>query len=226
MEDISIKVLIAYDQGLVAYGLEALLTKHKDINVVAIFENGDELHSKIAGLTADILIIELTNWIFRHFEYVKLIHNRFPNLKLLILSELISHNQLENLMPHIHGYVLRTCSSEKVFTAIHEIFSSGKYLCSKAIDVFFGDEKKHDHELDLTVREKEILTGWLTTKDNYELANQLNISQSTVRSHLKNIRQKLGNLNHSQLMNFTCRENIIKGKFKPLCCNCKAYQNC
>lgn len=226
MENASIKVLIAYDQGLLAEGLEAMFARRKDIQVLATFENGNSMNNKISEFQADILIVELTNWLAQHFEYIRLIHNTFPNLKMLIISELISHSQLEAIMPHIHGYILRTCSSEKIFFAIHEIFGSGKYLCSKAINVYFGDKKNHEVEFELTEREKEILTGWLTTKDNNELAIQLNISQSTVRSHLKNVRHKLGNVNHSQLMNFACRENIINGKFKPLCRNCCANQNC
>lgn len=226
MENANIKVLIAYDQALIADGLEALFYRHKDINLVASFENGNGLNNSISQFQADILIVELTNWISQHFEYIQIIHNTFPDLKLLIISELISHGQLEALMPLIHGYILRTCSSEKIFFAIREIHGSGKYLCSRAIDVYFGDEKNHDADFELTEREKEILTGWLSTKDNDELASQLNISQSTVRSHLKNIREKLGNISHNQMMNFACRENIINGKFKPLCSNCKAYHNC
>lgn len=226
MENAHIKVLIAYDQGLLADGLEALLSRHKDFIVISSFENGKGLNEKISQHQADILIIELTNWISQHFEYIQIIHSTFPGLKLLIISELISHGQLEVLMPLIHGYILRTCSSEKVFFAIREIYGSGKYLCSRAVDVYFGDEKNHNNEFELTEREKEILTGWLSTKDNNELASQLNISQSTVRSHLKNIRQKLGNVNHNQMMNYACKENMINGKFKPLCSNCKAYHNC
>jgi len=222
-DNVNIKILIAYDQSLVAEGLAALLSKQKDLSVIEVFENNSVLNLKLEEYDADILIVELSSWVIQHFEYIKTIHNSYPALKLLILSELIEHRQLEELMPHIHGYILKTCSSEKVFFAIREIFGSGKYLCSKAIDVYFRNENDKQTELDLTSREKEILTGWLTTKNNNELAMQLNISQSTVRTHLKNIRQKLGDVNHIQLMNYACRENILKGKFKPICNNCRSF---
>ncbi|HZL11473.1 MAG TPA: response regulator transcription factor [Prolixibacteraceae bacterium] len=218
----TIKILISYDQQLVAEGLASILLNQKDIRVNDLFENNSFWDKKILDYQADILIIEFHNWYSKHFEYIKRIHEHFPELKLLILSDPITHYQLDKIMQNIHGYILKTCSSETVIFAIREIFGSGKYLCSREIDIIFGSANNNESELELTIREKEILANWLTSKDNNELAEKLNISYSTVRTHIKNIRQKLGAVTHAQLMNFACRENIRMGNYKPVCENCKS----
>ncbi|MFA5328340.1 MAG: response regulator transcription factor [Prolixibacteraceae bacterium] len=219
----TIKILISYDQRLVAEGLASILSKQKDIRILALLENDSFWEKNISANEVDILILELDNWCTKHFDFTKRIHEYFPDLKILILSEIIKHSHLDNLMPNIDGYVLRTCSSETVVFAIREIFSSGKYLCAEEIDVIFGGNNKNESGLELTAREREILANWLTSKDNNDLARKLNISHSTVRTHIKNIRQKLGAVTHVQLMNYACRENISMGNFNPVCENCKSY---
>lgn len=224
-ENTPIKVLISYDQSLVAEGLAAILSKQKDIRVIEFFENDLFCNKNISDYDVDILILEVCNWSTQYFDYVKSIRGSSQNLKLLIISDIITHRQLDSLMPYINGYILRTCSSETVIFAIHEIFVSGKYLCSREIDILFGSTGNNDAELDLTLREKEILANWLTSKDCNELAQNLNISNSTVRTHMKNIRQKLGAISHIQLMSYACRENILTDKFKPFCDYCKSFSN-
>lgn len=220
-----IRVLISYDQSLVGEGLVAILSKQKDMSVVEFFENDLSGNRKIANYAVDIFILEFSNWNIQCYEYVKSVRESSPGLKILIISEIITHRLLEALMRYVNGYVLRTCSSETVVFAIREIFISGKYLCSREIDILFGGSQDCDVEVELTSREREILANWLISRDNNELAKSLNISHSTVRTHLKNIRQKLGAISHIQLMNYACRENILMGRFKPLCNYCKAYSS-
>ncbi|WP_163708180.1 response regulator transcription factor [Mangrovibacterium lignilyticum] len=220
-----INVLILYDQQLLAEGLRAILSNQKEINVLGTLKNNSSWNESISEYNADILIVELCHLHPVQVNHIKQIHESFPNLGLLVLSEIIAHKQLDELMPHIGGFMLRTCSAKKTVFAIHEIFAGGKYICAKAIDFIFGCNNgcSKNVEFDLTLREKEILANWLTSKDNSELAETLNISHSTVRTHLKNIRQKLGPVTHIQLMTYACRENVIQGNFKPVCKNCMLF---
>lgn len=218
-----INVLVAYDQELLGDGLAALLSRPKDVHVSGLIKNDLCWKKNMTEYDADILVIEFARFQTQQMEYIKQISDAFPNMKILIISEIIPHKLLDELLHYIHGYVLRNCTSEKFLYAVHEIYNAGRYICAKAIDAIFCCSNSPEVKFDLTFREKEILASWLTSKDNKELADQLNISHSTVRTHLKNIRQKLGTLSHIEFMNYACRENLLQGNFKPVCKNCRLY---
>ncbi len=221
----SIKILLAYDQQLIADGLECILSNQKDIIVVRSVNNDEDIFRLISKLKLDIIILEYSMWFDKHLEIILKLHSLFVDLKILIVSELLPQEIMKMIMPYIHGYLMRTCSSGRVILAIHEVFESGKYLCPRVLDEYFDDSRKDGSSSKLTLREKEVLKVWIESKNNSEIANDLYISESTVRSHLKNIREKLGNLNHLQMMIYACSKNIINRDFKPTCPHCRLHSS-
>jgi len=218
-----IKVLIAFDQLLVAEGLEAILSDHGDIKVVGLLENSGDINNLVSKQLPDIIIFEFSIWLSKHTDYLIKFRNAFPELRIIILSELISQELLDEIMPNIDGYLIRTCAAEKVILAIHEVYTSGKYLCPKALEEYFNGSGKTYNNSKLSAREKEILGTWLRSKNNIDMADKLNISESTVRTHLKNIREKLGNINHVEMMVYACKENASNRNFVPICPNCRSF---
>ena len=218
-----IRVLISFDQRLVADGLSAILSRYKDFYLCGQLKHKTVPLEELSEYGADVLIIELCDMSVKNIEFVRQVHQSNPELKLLIVSCPVSHTFLEELMHFCNGYLLRTCSSEKVIRAITEICESGKYLCPQLIDTLLKDDHKDMVEIELTARENEILALWFTLNSNLEIADQLNISSATVRSHIKNIRQKFGNASQLQMMIYACQENILPGKFKPMCPNCRSF---
>ena len=217
------RILISFDQQLVADGLSAILSKSKDFYLCGQLKHRSESFDKLSDYRADLLIIERCDMSVKNIEFIRQIRQSNPELKLLVISCPISHTFLEEIMHFTNGYLLRTCSSEKLTRAIIEIIESGKYLCPQLIDTLLKDDHKDLVEMELTARENEVLALWFTLKSNVEIADQLNISNATVRSHIKNIRQKFGNASQLQMMIYACQENILPGKFKPMCPNCRSF---
>ncbi|QIA08058.1 LuxR C-terminal-related transcriptional regulator [Draconibacterium halophilum] len=215
------KILVAYDQKLVADCISSYLIHHKHIQIVGMVNNQNNTFITINELRPDLIILEFMLWSAKNFEYISKLKLQFPNVKLLVISELISHELMEMIMPLINGYVVKTCSAEKVIEAIHEIVNSGKYLCPKAVDKFFSCSKHDQSESTLTYREKQVLSTWVTEETHNGIANSLHISKSTVRTHLKNIREKLGIVNHLQMMIYACKYNLLGNQHKPICPNCR-----
>ncbi|WP_163325264.1 response regulator transcription factor [Draconibacterium mangrovi] len=215
------KVLIAYDQKLVAECLKIYLAQHEHFEIIGMVDNGENLLEAIAELRPDLVIIEFKLWSIKYIGYMSNLNLKFPHLKILVISELISHELMVKIMPFINGYIVKSCSAEKIILAIQEIESSGKYLCPKALDKFFSCSKSEQNDSNLTSREKQILGTWITEETHNAVATSLNISESTVRTHLKNIREKLGSINHLQMMIYACQHNLINDKHKPICPNCR-----
>lgn len=219
----SIDILVSYDQCMVAEGLEAILSKHKQFCLSDLMKNNINLHSTIGTEKPDLLIIEFSNISKRSIDYLIQLHKTLPKLKILVISDVPPHEFLKSIMNSIDGYLIRSCSSDKLILAIHEIMTTGKYICSQLIPVLFEEDSQNNHQIELTLREKEILSQLFIAKDNLEIAETLNISQTTVRTHLKNIRNKFGDINQIQMMHYACNKSLHKDNCMPLCPNCKFY---
>ncbi|WP_321316586.1 response regulator transcription factor [Labilibaculum sp.] len=221
----SISILISYDQCMIAEGFQAVLTNHKQFHVYGLRKNKSDLTDFISSNQTDLLIVEIADISKNSIHYINKIHRSLPKLKIIIISGIPPHELLKQLVNITNGYLLRTCSSAKLFLAIKEIFESGKYICSQLIPILFNNDQPSNHNINLTVREKEILSLLFTTKDNSEIAKNLNISQTTVRTHLKNIRNKFGDFNQIQMMRYACNNALHKNDCIPLCPNCKFFCN-
>ncbi len=217
------KILLAFDQKLVADCIKSYLSHHKHLQIIGEIKNDDDPSKSIGDLNPDLIIFEFVLWSVKYLDYMSKLNLLFPSLKILIVSELISQQLMVKIMPFINGYVVKTCSAEKILLAIQEINNSGKYLCPKAVDNFFKCQRNVEDDSSLTGRDKQILSAWMEEETNNEVANALNISVSTVRTHLKNIREKLGNVNHLQMMIYACKHNLLGRKHKPICPNCRFF---
>ena len=219
----TIRILISYDQQIVAEGIGAVLSKEKRVDICGLKPNKrDQLTN--GDLTIDFWILEFCNVSACQMEHIRQIRHANPGLKLLVVTSPLLRSAMVDLMQLVHGLVIRSCSSDKLLTAIYEIEETGKYLSPKAVRALF--EENGDGSLvknDLTSREKEILSAWLTCRDNAEISDRLNISGTTVRTHLKNIREKFGCANQIQMMTYACKENLLPKNFKPICPNCRCY---
>ncbi|WP_372643360.1 DNA-binding response regulator [Ancylomarina sp.] len=218
-----INISILYDQLLIAEGFKAILSNVNGLHVSKLTENNAKYNQSINPLEIDLFIIELSDISKQNIEYVNCLRESFPNQKTLVVSGSLTRELLEYLISIVNGYMLRTCSSEKLILAIHEIIENDNFLCSQLIPILFDNNHKNGFNIDLTKREKEILSLLYTTNHNSEIAEILNISQTTVRTHLKNIRHKSGNKNEVQMMRYACNKNLLKENCIPLCPNCRFY---
>jgi len=218
-----INISIHYDQLLIAEGLKAVLSNQEQLHVVYLTENKIKVNKTINPPEIDVIIIELSDISRQNIEFVNCLRKSYPNQKLLVVSGSLTRELLESLINIVNGYLLRTCSSDKLILAIHEIFEGRKYLCSQLFPILLEDNHDNGFNIDLTTREREVLSLLYTTKHNLEIAEKLNISQTTVRTHIKNIRHKSGNKNEVQLMRYACNKNLLKDNCIPLCQNCRFF---
>lgn len=219
-----IDICICYDQRLVAEGVASVLSKLKDIRIQGVVNNQTkDLYEWVGTNDPDLIIMELAYIAPSSIKIIEKFHQSFPQTKLLVISGLVCHRFLETLMHVIDGYLIRTCSAEKIALAINEIMESGKYLCPQLLNTLM-DKDEHGHPAqNLTAREKEILALWASSETTVQIADNLNISPTTVRTHLKNIRDKFGSSNQVKMIFHACKENIINGASHPICPYCKSF---
>lgn len=219
-----INIYISYDQRLVAEGIASVLSKMKEFRIQGVVNNQTKtLYEWVSTNDPDLIIMELAYIAPSSIEMIEKIHQSFPQTKLLVISGLVCHRFLETLMHLIDGYLIRTCSSEKISLAINEIMESGKYLCPQLINTLMDNDKLDQPAQNLTAREREILALWASSETTSQIADNLNISSTTVRTHLKNIRGKFGSSSQVKMMFHACKENMINGDSHPICSYCKSF---
>jgi DNA-binding NarL/FixJ family response regulator len=216
-------LLIGYHQRILADALSAVFNNIKDFALAGVVPIGDELLDKIRVYESDILVLEFDSLSFLNLNYIKKIRQLNHNLKILILSDIVSRSLLEKWLPEIDGYMLKSCSAEEFIFAIRKVSASEKFLCSRVATSLFKQEQHSFDNIFLTEREREILVLMLLMENNRRIANKLNISESTVRTHRKNIRHKFGAANQIQLLRYACRERLLPDHAYPICPNCRIH---
>ena len=219
-----ISFLIAYNNRLHAEGLKSMIDDDAHYQVTDMIENGLNLIQAINSKKIDLLIIDLVYPAWDSIEYIKEIKRNNKRLKILLISDLIKNGMLSDMLyTEIEGYILHTCSKRDLNTAIIKILDNERYICTTITSQVFrktGQNTFNNEKFILTVREKEVLSFLIKMNSNKSIAEQLNISELTVKTHRKNIMKKFGSKNLLSLVRYACRENLLNGKNDDFCKGC------
>lgn len=127
---------------------------------------------------------------------MKLIKNRFPEIEIIILTVYHdSHKIFDSLCAGASGYLLKHTSLQEIKEAIEVSLHGGSpmspQIARKVINYFKGNSGEKKNEVELTEREQEIVVGLVDGLSYKMIADRMNISIDTVRTHIRNIYKKL-----------------------------------
>lgn len=211
----SVKVMLADDHVLMREGIRHLLEYDGSIEVIQEANDGIECLEKLKDVTPDILLLDINMPDMNGIEVLEELKRTNNPLKVLILTV---HSEVEYLVKAIdigaNGYILKDSGSSELKQAINLIMQGECYiqpsllpaLNSRLINRDIDKEKLES----LTKRELEILTQVSGGMFNKEIANNLNISERTVKNHISNIFKKIDVSDRTQAAVFAIRNNIVK----------------
>lgn len=211
----SVKVMLADDHVLMREGIRHLLEYDGSIEVIQEANDGIECLEKLKDVTPDILLLDINMPDMNGIEVLEELKRTNNPLKVLILTV---HSEVEYLIKAIdigaNGYILKDSGSSELKQAINLIMQGECYiqpsllpaLNSRLINRDIDKEKLES----LTKRELEILTQVSGGMFNKEIANNLNISERTVKNHISNIFKKIDVSDRTQAAVFAIRNNIVK----------------
>ncbi|CAM1343165.1 response regulator [Tenacibaculum amylolyticum] len=209
-----IRLLIADDHVLFLEGIKKLLQTNPKFEVVETVTNGIALLEALKKKTVDIVILDLSMPEMDGIEACKHMRNKFPDIKILILS---THSHLQLVVRLIKygvsGYLLKNIVQEELFLALEEIYKGNTYF-SKEIQ-----EKKEDNDrkirihknsiTELSRREKEILLLIVAENTTQEIADKIFISTNTVNTHRRNLLSKLNVKNTAGLVKYAYENGLV-----------------
>ncbi len=215
MEAETIKILIADDHPVVREGLIAMLSREPDFKVVGEAKDGVEAVDRAKELNPDVVLMDLRMPGMDGVEAMRQIKEARPEVKFIILTTYSDDEYIfSGIQAGARAYLLKDAPREELFKAIRAV-SRGESLiqpvvASKLLDRFTELSRRAPSGEQLSERELEILQLMAKGAANKEISAQLSISQSTVKTHISSIFQKLGVNDRTEAVTQAIKKGIIR----------------
>lgn len=202
-----IRVALVDDHSLVRDGIKALLSVMAPLEVVGEAENGADAIEMIGQCQPDLVLVDIGLKDMNGLELTRLLRNRYPSLKVLMLSMYDNHEYVsESVRAGASGYVLKNSPSREIIAAIEAIANGGSFYSAEIAQRLIADKST---DTELTPRESQVLYKMAQGLNNKEMARELDISVRTVETHRLSIRRKLNIDKPAALVKYAIDHGII-----------------
>ncbi|HLB95105.1 MAG TPA: response regulator transcription factor [Nitrospiria bacterium] len=220
-----IRVLIADDHQVVREGLSAVLKMKEDIEVVGLAKDGLDAVEKARQLLPDVVWMDISMPRMNGVEATREIKRENPHIGVVVLTMYDEEDYIFDLVKAgATGYLLKDADSTQIAKAIRAVAHGESLIhptvASKILTEFSllaqGKGRKPGRlEHDLTDREITVLRLVAEGKTNKEIANDLDLSEKTVKNHVRNIFHKLHVYDRTQAAIHAIRKGIIELDPRP-----------
>ncbi len=194
-----IRILIADDHFVVRQGLAAMLAPRNGMEVVGEAATGREAVALARTLQPDVILMDMLMPEMDGPEAIRLIKQENPAARILVLTSFGESKQIAAAVQvGALGYLLKDSSPDDLLYAIRSVYR-GNLVLPQALAQKLMQPQPAMADLDqLTERETDVLRLLAQGQSNQEIARNLSISTTTVRSHVSNILMKLNVSNRTQ----------------------------
>lgn len=192
-----IAVAIADDHQLATSGVQSMLAAYENIFLESIYHSGQALLDGLTSKIPDVLLLDIMMPGLSGKELVPIIRERYPSVKIVVLSSLDAPAAVSSMMRRgCKGYLLKDTDPANLATAIENAYAGLEFIdpslkekmLAKVLDPTAGLEKVMP---EITKREKQILKLIIEEYTTKEISEKLFISFRTVESHRYSLLQKL-----------------------------------
>jgi two-component system response regulator DesR len=184
----TIRVVIAEDQAMVLGALEALLELEPDISVVARAANGREALDAAGRLIPDVLVTDIEMPAMTGLELAAALRTSHPAVRTIILTTFARPGYLRRALDAgARGYLLKDRPAAELADAVRRVHQG-----LRVVDPALATEAWSAEPDPLTDRERQILQRAGDGRSSTEIANELRLSEGTVRNYLSEAIAKLG----------------------------------
>jgi len=216
-----IKVLVVDDHALFRRGIAAVLADQEGLQVVGEVSDGLEAIQKTKETTPDVVLMDLNMPHCSGLEATQALQTEMPQVNILVLTVSDSESDLFAAIKFgARGYILKNTEPEELIHAILHIARGGVIvsplmaakLLTEFKDLSAGLERETTQEIDavLSPRGGEVLQLVAQGATNKAIADSLFISENTVKTHLRNMMEKLHLANRSQAAAYAVQKGLVR----------------
>ena len=218
-----IRVLVVDDHALFRRGVTVELASQEGLDVVGEASNGMEAVQKAEEVIPDVILMDLNMPSCSGLEATQALQTKMPQVNILVLTISENESDLFAAMKFgAKGYMLKSTEPEELIQAIFQV-ARGEVIISSLMatdlltefkDLGAGVEKEAIRETDTTLspRERDVLRLVAQGATNREIAGSLFISENTVKTHLRNIMEKLHMAKRSQAAAYAVQKGLVQYK--------------
>jgi DNA-binding NarL/FixJ family response regulator len=182
------KVLIIENENLVRLGIKTVLSQEKDFEIIGEAETSEKGLQIFKDQKPDVTLISLRLKDTCAIDDIDNFFTENSQAKIIVLASHAGDGEISNtLKKGALGYLLKDVSSEELVKAIRQVSNGKKYIPNEIAEIL---SQTHGQE-ELTNTEKIVLRMIVGAMSNKEIAFALDISENTVKTHVKNIFGKL-----------------------------------
>jgi len=190
------RVVILDDHPLILNGLQNIISKYDDIEIVGTYLSGKDFLKELNKKQPDIAILDISMPDQTGDEIARVVYQQYPKITMLALTNLDNIYYVKSMLQQgVLGYILKSASEEILIQAIRVINKGDQFL-----DPLIKSRLQHDkisiarqaaHGTVLTRREKDVLKLLAENFTSQEIADKLFLSKRTIDSHRLNLLLKL-----------------------------------
>jgi DNA-binding NarL/FixJ family response regulator len=202
-----IRILAVDDHALVRKGIAAILASQPDMSVVAEASNGREAVELFRSQRPDVTLMDLQMPEMNGLDAMIAIRAEFPDARIIMLTTYAGDVQVLRAMKvGARGYLLKTLLDKELLETIRAVHAGKKVLSAEAS----YELAEHVSSDALTPAEVDVLRLIAAGHANKQIAQQLSITEDSVKGRVKNILSKLGATDRTHAAMIGVRRGIIQ----------------
>ena len=208
-----IKTLFVDDKASIRDAIKVLFSTVNDIELVADLPNAIGLEDAIARMDIDILLMDIDMPGVGGIEAVRRIRNKKIEIPIIMLTVFEDEEKIFNaIRAGANGYLLKNTKPSKIVDAVRDVYNGGASftpIIAKKVLRYFQISKSEENNYNLSPREKEVLSHLVKGRQYKVIAEAMNISYETVRSHMKSIYSKIHVTSLTEAVAKTINEKLL-----------------
>ena len=206
----AIRVLIVDDHHVVRQGLRMFLALDNEIEVVGEACNGLEAISMTKELRPDVILMDLLMPEMDGITATEILRRELPDSEIIALTSVLEDNSVVNAIKvGAIGYLLKDTHADELCKAIKSAAAGQVQFSPQVAARLVREVRTPEVSVYLTDRETDVLRLIADGKANKEIAMNLHISETTVKTHVSNILMKLGYTSRTQAALYAIRIGLI-----------------
>lgn len=201
-----IRVMVCEDHAIVREGVVSLLEANDDFQVIAEAGDGQSALELFRKQPPDVTLVDLRMPKLDGVEVIRTLRREFPGSRFLVLTTYDTEDDITRaLQAGASGYLLKGANRATLRDAIRLVHAGRRYIPAEIADRLIPGVAA----VELTDRELEVLRRIAEGLSNREISEQLGISESTVKTHVNHLLNKMGVTDRTKALVLALKRGLV-----------------